>query len=54
MLTQRSQRRLGSEHGICSPDSYLVTEGDNDSDCRFLGDEKPMFGCIPDYSSPVV
>lgn len=52
-VSRESQRRLGAGHGICSPDSYLVTEGDNGSKCRFLGDE-PMFGCIPDYSSPIV
>lgn len=33
---------------------YLVTEGDNGSNCRFLGDEKPIFGYIPHYSSPIV
>lgn len=31
-----------------------MTEGDNGSNCRFLGDGKLMFGYIPNYSSPIV
>lgn len=49
----KSQRRCGAGHGICSPDSYLVTELDNGPNCRPHGDEMPMFGCIPDYCSPL-
>lgn len=43
-VSWKSQRRLGAGHGIWSPDSYLVTEEDNGSNCGFLGDEKPIFG----------
>lgn len=53
-IPQKSQRRYGAGHSICSPDSYLVTERDNGSNRRFHGDEILMFGCVPDYSSPTV
>lgn len=53
-IPQKSQRRCGAGHNVCSPDSHLVTEWDNGSNCRFHGDEISMFECIPDYSSPIV
>lgn len=52
-VLQKSQRRCGAGHSICSPESYLVTEWDNGPNCRLHGEEMPMFGCIPDYSSPL-
>lgn len=52
-ITEKPEKTWAGD-GICSPNSYLVMEGDNGSNCRFLGDEKPVFGYIPDNSSPIV
>lgn len=57
-------RSRGTEHTTKEPEVmwswtwYLLSRllfGDwMGSNCRFHGDEISMFGCIPDYSSPIV
>lgn len=53
-IPQKSQRRYAAGCGICSPDSHVVTEWENGSNCRLYGEKMPMFGCIRDYPSAIV